>query len=279
MIRRMKGTISAAVLGVGVVTLLVIALNRSDYDNSSSPAPRADSASSSKGPSPDPTAHSQRQLDKTGNSHERDKVGEAEFQKPGAPEAQDAAKQFDELVGKSMSQDPKEEIDYAERLKDWDEFYDVVKHLQLRSDQYMQLIVERVRKELNLSSEDYSLLVRLIKDEQNEVTEELTKAYGGPDKLIAQVKSQRVEFWDEIRRLRAKVRARYEDPYASIFDKSQLALINEHLRNDKITVAERFTRDGGREVLVGGVGKIKRGRAKQITPESEGHEASGKSNP
>ena len=142
----------------------------------------------------------------------------------------------------------------------WDEFYKLAKHpwVRTRQDRFEDLILRRLQREGRLTAEESAKTQKLLTEEQVEVTVAISNDYGGPEKLqesmlgLAKVGSHSI--WDDWKARRDLIRAANESKYLQFLTLDQLAVINEHLRNAQISLANG-TIDGKVLSVIRGVGK------------------------
>jgi len=147
------------------------------------------------------------------------------------------------------------DLELLEFLPTWDGFYRSSGSTQIGMERLQDMIVRRVSRELEFSSEKRTTLATLLKQEQDEVTRRTLLRWGSRMKVVAaafQVDESSDLFWAELRALRKQVRLEHEPKFQAAFNAAEKKLIDNHLRNHVIRVSEHRSGDG---IRINGVGR------------------------
>jgi hypothetical protein len=170
----------------------------------------------------------------------------------------------EELDEREDSERP--DADVLVAIQDWDEFYRQASRHQ-PPDLLRALILRRLAAELSLSEEQVTFLKKLLRAEKEAAAKELLQAYGtGKLKLVLECPREDQgayrEVWTGLSEILAAVHHRTDGSLEATFDAPQRAAINEHLRNENLTLCYAYRRDDFGQNLghdcfwVVGIGKI-----------------------
>jgi hypothetical protein len=152
---------------------------------------------------------------------------------------------------------PAREAEAVARLKAWPEFYETVRSLELKPEEYQRILVGRIAQQLELDDDDHHALSRLLQQEQDAVTAAAVQAFGSGQALRDHARVQGAAaraFWTELGRLRGEARGVFQAQYEARFNKADMELINEHLRNSTLRITTSFE-GASMKVAVWGIGK------------------------
>lgn len=140
-------------------------------------------------------------------------------------------------------------------VKSWDEFYEATRILGITDVDLLRQIIHRLGRELDLPYVDTVHLEQLVVREQLAATRSALRRYGDSiAALTASKGASATAFWEELRGLRKEVRDRFEAEYMTRFHPDQMAVINRHLRNDRLEVME-YQQGPVSRFLVSGFGR------------------------
>jgi len=172
------------------------------------------------------------------------------------PTHDDTVVALNKVESESMK-DRKVEVDQVRRLEDWNEFYATAKALDMAPKEYQRLIIDRLAKQLGLSDSEHSTLTKLLRNEQQAVTDAAVSRFGSQQALRDQSRGDRSltkQFWKDMHELRETTRRSYDSSYSEVFKGDRMTTINEHLRNQSIGLITSFA-GPEMKVHVWGVGK------------------------
>jgi len=168
----------------------------------------------------------------------------AEPQTPAVPEAESASLPGPLRESRRAIPDARARIEEAlkERAPDpreWEGFHAMIRSLTPTPEAYQTVVTFRLAEELGLDPKGCLDLLEMLKSEQRETSAEAFRLYGEALKsLVGREPDPAVPLWDALRSLREAIRRRYDAAYVRRFGADRLRAVNEHLRNESISVIE-----------------------------------------
>ncbi|HEY3225851.1 MAG TPA: hypothetical protein VGK61_02505 [Planctomycetota bacterium] len=150
--------------------------------------------------------------------------------------------------------------DFNEILKapTWEEFYKQCKEHKLWGEDYETAVFRKMVQVLGLDTERSEALNKLFKAEQLAAARAISDSAGGlagldkkMEELIHDGTKAALKEW---RRIREDVRLTHNNDYLKVLSYQELALFNEHMRNEEIEPV-RYHSNEGTNYHIGGVGK------------------------